>query len=299
MKKFKAILFGILIFLIAEAIQIVTSGVMVIVYGMVIVFKVIKEQGSEILSDMDSYMEAIQGAMSGDIVYLITAIGISACGIVFYFWYKKEIKGEARGKLHNLINVKHIFLFVMLGIGCQFFISGVLSIVQQFFTELFSKYAQQLETLTDGNDFVVLVLLVIIAPITEELIFRGMILHKANKEMTFWAANLFQAVMFGIYHLNIIQGIYAALLGILLGLVYRKFRTIFAPIFLHMIVNASSYLIMFVPDKTLSIYIITGGGAILIATALYFIKTSRVVICEDNVMVGPEVQNPGSSADSF
>jgi membrane protease YdiL (CAAX protease family) len=265
-------LYGIVIFLAAEAIQMVVAGILGTIYALLEVFHVIKEKGGGSLADSTELASKMQDALTKNLIYLIGVVGVIVCGIVFFFWYKREIKGEARGKLKNLFTLKHILLLLLIGVGCQFFITGIMNIIQKYFSRLFANYEEQIKLLTDGNIVIVLLLMIIFAPITEELIFRGMILHKANRYIPFVWANLLQAVLFGIYHMNIVQGIYAAFLGFLLGTVYYKFKTIVASMFLHMVINASSLLVALFPDSRLYyiIYILTGGA--VLAAAIILLK---------------------------
>jgi membrane protease YdiL (CAAX protease family) len=221
-------------------------------------------------------------------MYTLYAGIIAVCGILFFFWYRYEIRGEIRGSLKNIVSVKCISLFILLGIGCQFFFTGLMSLIEPLFTEVFADYSETLESLSSGNTVVVLFLMIVIAPVTEELIFRGVTLHKANRQIAFWGANILQAVLFGIYHWNIVQGVYATLLGILLGAVYYKYRTIFAPILLHMLINASSLLAVFIPDTTLSYVIIMAAGGGCIATSLLIIKPAHRVTLQ--TLSGIQVQ---------
>ena len=78
---------------------------------------------------------------------------------------------------------------------------------------------------------------VLVGPAAEELIFRGMIYRRAeNYFRTGWAVGISSA-LFGIYHGNVIQFLYAAVLGILLAVIYEKSRTLLAPVLAHMAVN--------------------------------------------------------------
>ena len=78
----------------------------------------------------------------------------------------------------------------------------------------------------------------ILPPLTEEIFFRGIILGYLKKaSIPFIAANLIQAVFFGIYHQNIAQGVYTALLGFLLGYLAERYGTLIAPMFLHFLYN--------------------------------------------------------------
>ena len=61
-------------------------------------------------------------------------------------------------------------------------------------------------------------------------------------DVRFWAANAIQALVFGVMHLNVVQGVYAFALGLLLGWVFRRTGRLRAAVLLHMAVNASSML---------------------------------------------------------
>lgn len=62
----------------------------------------------------------------------------------------------------------------------------------------------------------------IVIPFTEELIFRGMAFGSLRRELSFSGATLISAVYFGLFHGNLIQGIYAFLMGIFLAGVYES-----------------------------------------------------------------------------
>ena len=78
---------------------------------------------------------------------------------------------------------------------------------------------------------------VLLAPVCEELIFRGTTMHLARKAVPFWLANVMQAFLFGLFHMNWIQGIYAFALGLVLGYVCEKGGSIYYSIFLHFLFN--------------------------------------------------------------
>lgn len=208
--------------------------------------------------------------ISDDLLYILSAGIIAVSGITFLFWYRYEIMGEVRGRIHDLLTIKYISLFILLGIGCQFFFTGIMTLIKPFFTEVFSEYSNVLENLTSGNQIVVLLFMILVAPVSEELVFRGVILHRASKLFGFMYANILQALFFGLYHGNIVQGIYAALIGLLLGAVYYRFRTIFASILLHIIINASSLLMILIPDQLMSyIILILLGGSFMVISMLF------------------------------
>lgn len=226
--------------------------------------------------DADILTADVSSVLGGEGQYLLSALAIVICGIIFWRWYVNEPDAASGGSPVNIFRPKSMTLLVVLAIGCQFFISGFMSLIQQYFQKLFEDYAEQLEKLDGGNIIIVIILSVFIAPFTEELIFRGMILRRARKTMPFIIANLVQALLFGIYHWNVIQGIYAAFLGFLLGIIYYKFRSILAPMLLHACINASSYLIYLIPDNRWVYLLITFAGGIATVVTLVLLKPFQV-----------------------
>lgn len=271
-------LYAILAFFAAEAIQLVVVFCYQILYGLAVGIKAGLNGGAEGAGNATDITDNIMNSLSQDMIYFISVAAVLICGVVFFFWYQFEIRREERGSFRYTFTLKNTILLVVCGIACQFFISGLMSIVQQYFTKLFEDYAKQLESLTGGNEVVVLFLMILIAPVTEELIFRGIILHKAERAIPFIGANILQAMLFGIYHMNIVQGIYAAFIGFILGLVYHKFKTIFASILLHMMINTSSLIVQFVPDYYISYYIIAITGGIITFGALFLLLRAKTVV---------------------
>ena len=78
---------------------------------------------------------------------------------------------------------------------------------------------------------------VILGPVCEELVFRGVTMRLVRRALPFWAANLMQAVLFGIFHMNWIQGIYAFVLGLVLGWICEKGGSIYFSMFFHILIN--------------------------------------------------------------
>lgn len=90
----------------------------------------------------------------------------------------------------------------------------------------------------------------IAAPIAEELLFRGIIYRRLRIGFNIFIAALISILIFGAMHGNLLQAIYAILLGMLLIWVYERFARIEASILVHMSANCMSLLIQ--QSKTVS-----------------------------------------------
>ena len=262
-------------FLAAYTIIIIVANLFQIIYQLMIMLYLGLTQGNSLLSDVGSLSEELVGLMSQNVLYAISVAAVLICGVVFFFWYHHEVRGEQRIDIRIILRKRTLLSFLILGIGCQFFFSGVMNIIQPMFPKIFEEYGETMEGLLSSNLLLVLLYTLLVAPIVEELIFRGVTLYRAGKVLPLIGANLLQAMFFGIYHQNLIQGIYAFVMGYVLGLVYRKYRTIYAPILLHILINASVFLVILFPVSSLSYYVMTVLGLVGAIYAFLLLKLHR------------------------
>ena len=260
MRKTIYFIIAILAFLAAEVLQLLLAGLLSAAYGIIIAMKG-------------------ESTLDNHILYLISMVTILICGIVFFLWYYWMVRSESRKPWRSLLNSNRWVSLFGLGIGCQLLVSGGMSLIQSYFPRIFHNYSEVMEQLMSGSATMVALLSIIIAPIAEELIFRGVILHSASKAGSFLAANLLQGVLFGIYHWNLVQGIYAAALGFLLGYVCKKYQSILGSILLHMIINASAFFVVLFPDHMMGYLAMSMIGLILFTISMRSLlhRNGRVV----------------------
>ncbi len=82
----------------------------------------------------------------------------------------------------------------------------------------------------------------IAAPIAEELLFRGILYRRMRTWLSIVPASIISLAIFAAVHGNLLQALYAFLLGILLICVYEHFAKLIAPILLHISANLISIL---------------------------------------------------------
>lgn len=155
-------------------------------------------------------------------------------------WDSKANIGYLKDKL---LKVKTLFLIVG-GYAAQLFVDGILTLLEPHFKELFAQYGKLVDSITGvGSSWVLLFAVNVVAPIGEEFLFRGLIQGYGLRNFAPVLAIGLQALIFGLYHGNIIQGVYAFFMGAILGLVAHKTGTILTSIVLHISVNASLLLV--------------------------------------------------------
>lgn len=80
----------------------------------------------------------------------------------------------------------------------------------------------------------------ILTPVAEELTYRGMLFRRMRENVGAPAAILFSSLVFGILHGNLVQFLYAFVLGMLLAWVYEQTERLVVPVLLHMVINLVS-----------------------------------------------------------
>ena len=88
---------------------------------------------------------------------------------------------------------------------------------------------------------------VLIIPICEEIIFRGYIFEKLRLKYNFIIAIILESLAFGIAHGNIVQGLYAFILGLLTGFLIIYTNSILSSICAHAGVNILGVFIFSLP----------------------------------------------------
>ncbi len=181
---------------------------------------------SQSLDDMTSLVSFSTG---------ISAVYAASGIVIFGLWYQLQFKGNVTKNVRQWLNPK-----MFLGVVCTVPVLQVATgFIITWVSSLFPQWLKFYEDLMDSAGFSglpslpLILYAVLLGPIAEELTFRGVTLASAKKALPFWAANLLQAFLFGAFHMNMIQGIYAFGLGIVLGLVCEKSGCIWYSIALH------------------------------------------------------------------
>jgi len=94
--------------------------------------------------------------------------------------------------------------------------------------------------------------LVVIAPIAEEVLFRGYLLGKLRKYTPLWGAILITSLLFAVVHFQWNVGFDTFALSIVLCLLRVVTRGLWAPILLHMLKNGVAYYFLFINPSLLS-----------------------------------------------
>ncbi len=137
-----------------------------------------------------------------------------------------------------------------------FFAYLALSVVLQMVAQAIVASGKQLpENLVDMAvqqiPFVLnFLLFCVFAPLTEEILFRGMLQNAYERRFGFWAFVL-SGLLFGWMHAEPLSMLNGAVIGLLLGYLYMKTRSIWVPILFHAFYNLMAF------TSVLDAYVVT------------------------------------------
>lgn len=87
----------------------------------------------------------------------------------------------------------------------------------------------------------------VVSPLAEEIVFRGLLYNRMRKYYPARLAIALSGFFFGVYHGNLVQGIYGTLMGILMAYVYEETGRFLVPVLYHGLANIAVYSTAFIP----------------------------------------------------
>ncbi len=171
---------------------------------------------------------------------------------------------------------KMLFCATLCGISFSILSSTVVQMIP-FPDSMVESFAESHGALSKGNPIVGFISVVFLAPIVEEIFFRGLIHTRLKKGMNTVAAAIVSSLLFGVMHGEIIWIMATFLMGIMLVWVFEKTKSLLPCISIHVLNNA-------VAQLTSEVSEITGWGAavvcavfvvLFVLSAFYIIKNSK------------------------
>ena len=204
-----------------------------IAFSMFFIWKVIS--GTDISNNYD----VVEKINSSTLYQLILTSVLS--GVITFFLYWKDQQRRKAGFLgqgEDFVWSPPVIWFsvIILAIAGSQMLNDLILVFR--LNEIFPYYSQMTDDTMTGQPVWLLFLTVgLLAPAAEELIFRGLVFRRMKDFMNPWAAIILSALLFGIYHGNMIQFLYASLMGILLAVIYHRTGTLWTSILAHVVAN--------------------------------------------------------------
>lgn len=172
--------------------------------------------------------------------YIGNAISVYVVGIVTLKLLFRKIERVVPTEKSDFKFGKILYLIMItigLGIGCTFITNVVKLLIEQISDiSIGNRVADMLQK---SSPAIMIFFVAILAPICEEVIFRGIFLSRlrAYGDKT---AIIYTAILFGLFHTNFMQIPMAIAIGLVLGYAVVKTNKLRYSIILHMVMNLIS-----------------------------------------------------------
>lgn len=180
------------------------------------------------------------GDVSAHFRFLPLLVSLGAAIIAFLVLYPRYRRDDLRFGKDRILpgHLAHEKIILLLEVLLFFATAGILwsmLIVISGWMRLFPYYSEVAsQAFMQQNPLFLLASTGFIIPVAEELVFRGLVYRRARFLIGEKAAIFLSALLFGIYHANMVQFLYAAGMGILLALLYEKSKSLWMVILAHM-----------------------------------------------------------------
>ncbi|WP_026834652.1 CPBP family intramembrane glutamic endopeptidase [Eubacterium xylanophilum] len=217
-------------------------------------------------------------------IYLTGMIDlIIVVGFGLWYYYIRKKKDMLPVSYDKSLAAKPLLINVLMGVLAQFATVVIILAVVMVSPGVIESYNDTMQGMDmDNVQPAILILVVcIIGPIGEELVFRGMIYRTLRKGLPAVAAMIISGILFGIYHEQLVQGIYTAIFGFVLALVFEKTNSVLPSIVMHITYNSFNYIFeqirnqLGLPEEIQGILTILFGFAsmiVLIVTVIYYYR---------------------------
>ncbi|MFZ3009659.1 MAG: type II CAAX endopeptidase family protein [Candidatus Microsaccharimonas sp.] len=194
--------------------------------------------------------ENVLNAVFGAIVYVLTiAMVIGLPWLIKKYKTSREDIGLSR--LPSWLDI----LLAPVGFIIYLIVSAIFILIasQLSFINLDQVQDTGFSQLGQGYEYLVaFMMLVVIAPVAEEVLFRGFLLGKLRKYVPIWAAILITSLLFAFVHGAVNIGIDVFALSIVLCLLRLVSGTIWPSILLHMLKNSIAFYLLFINPTLLT-----------------------------------------------
>ena len=266
--------------------QVVVSVAVSFVISFIISFNMAMENPNV---DMDAYMEKANAAFGEAMPYVLV---VSALLSVLVFFIVAKIRKKKFTQSAELKKFKPVTVvpIVIGGIAFNFAISFLMGLIP-FPEKLVESYENSINQVLGGVGIITWIAAVIMAPIVEELTFRGFMYTRLKQGMPKWIAIIVSSLAFGIVHGNVIQGIYTFVFGLSLVWIYERAKSIWPCILFHMSFNLVGAVMSTWPvvgEKLDNLWIYIGFSVLTVGMAVWFALATKGV--KEEVEVKEEVK---------
>ena len=236
---------------------------------------------AQTMPDLDVYTEMMNIFSDKYAIYAYLIYAVIGLVIFSLWYYKGFVKKNPKVKLGDAFTVKSVISSILIVGALYFFITAFMTLAELLLPQAMEIYKEMVEAAGIVSDpILTIVYAIILGPILEELVFRGVtygLLEKAGLKPGLII--LISSLLFGAIHLILVQVLYAAFFGMFLGFLRYKYRSIKITIVTHILFNftgtyISSFIEQYSPGNAV-IYILGGISMFVLVGAILLINSDK------------------------
>lgn len=222
----------------------------------------------------EQYMEEAMQVVAASAMPSVIISGILTIGILWLIFVCRKKKFAKEIGLRKL-RPATIAPLVLMGLSLNVVTGLVLSFAPE---EWMSAYEASSSLVMTDNTVLMVLGTVIMAPLIEEIIFRGLGYTRMKKGMPTAAAVILSSALFGVAHGQWLWMLYAFAFGLVLVWVFERTKSLLGNILLHLSYNGCAMLQLLIPENApdwVWIAINVGSIAVVAVSVFWFIKLPK------------------------
>ena len=298
MKKFfVALLKALGYFAIYFGVQALVAGIWGAVKGMAISMKY-AAQGANLADPevMALYIKDVEQVVA-EITVPATIVGnllaVAVICLIFVCRKKKVTKELTLRKF----SAKAVLPVLLMGLGFNLLTNFALGLLPE---EILDEYIEASSALVGDIGVWTVILAVIVAPLVEEIVMRGLVYTRMKKGMPVVVAMLLSSGLFGVLHGQWVWMIYTAVFGMVLVWIFERTQSLYSCMLLHFSYNGCSMLLSLVPETApdwVNIVLIA-MAVVLSAVGLFlFLQVPKAEVPAEEVMLPEQEAAAAEVAD--
>ena len=210
-------------------------------------------------------------ASLGDKIYMVTLISSILTLVVLIVMFLVRKKNPIKEVQISAFKAGFILPVILVAVSTQLLLAAIMSFVP-FPQTAIDSYINNISLVTNKISVLSLISVGVLAPITEEVIFRGLIFSRLRRGMPVYVAVIIQAVLFASLHVGIVWMLQVFVMGVIFALMTLKLGSIIPSIIAHMAVNVAGVLLnTLMPDELSDMtgYLILAVCAVVFVVSMF------------------------------
>lgn len=203
--------------------------------------------------------DAVYAILNADAMVYSMVSGLLTLAVVLIFYLIRRKKFSEALMLRR-VPAPTLLTGAVLAPGLYVVISAALAMLPDAWLESYMEASEGIDSGTVAG----VIAVALVAPVVEEVIFRGLMMNRLSRVMPGWLAVVISAAVFGVCHGHPIWFAYAFVLGAVFGFIDLRAGSIWPSILGHLVFNAISQILAVIPESEEGTETVIAMGVLLV-----------------------------------